>query len=456
MIVNRLCHAAGRAAPLLAAAFLATAAGDHAAAQDGADGISYADVLAAPDDLDVNFRYARQQIEAGRLDRAGTVLERLLIARPDWNEVRLLYGVVLYRLGQHAEAELELAAVNAEALTREDRATLARFRALAAREQARISGSVGLTAGLHYDTNRNNFPLDGAFQIDLPDLGPTLVEGREGENADLGRYALVDGTVVRDTGLQRLSEVSVDAAALVDDQVEEDQLDALSGLIGVGALYGADFADIRPRVLVRHINLGDEPYLTSGEARLRAERRIGTDARLLAHVEATGGYEDFSGVDADPFAFESSGAFYALEVGARYVPVDRLRLSAQYRFTGKEAEQDYEAFLAHGIRVEAEYVVTPGLSVTGFGAYTRQDFDSPDPFVSRTTEQGDNEIAAGLGAFVSIDTVLQAAGIEAPDAATRDLVLGLTGSFRQVESNIDNFDYRNFRLGVSLTKRFNF
>jgi len=452
--VKRGMRGALAGACLGAAATLALPA--PAAAQDLGEPIPYSAILAAPNDLELNFRYARQQIAAGRLPAAAATLERLLIVQPDWHQVRLLYGVVLYRLGQTAEARGEFAVIPPEALSDGDRAVLAEYQTLAAREEQEITGSLGITLGSHYDTNRNNFPLDGRFRIDLPGVGDTIIIGQDDENADIGLYALIDGRVDFDTGQQRLSRVSIEAAGLVDNQIEEDDLDAISGLIGLGALYDADVVDLKPRLIYRRIGLGGEQYLSSGEARLRAERRIGTDGRLKAFAEVSGGIEDFSGVDADPFASESDGPFFGAGIGVSYVPVDDLRLSARYAFTLKDADESFESFDAHGIQLAAEYVVAPGMSLSAIGGYTRQNFDAPDPFISSTIVQEDDEIFGGIGALISADAVLGAVGVTDVGPVADNLVLNISGDYRHVSSTLENFEYDNFRFNISLTKRFYF
>jgi len=238
--------------------------------------------------------------------------------------------------------------------------------------------------------------------------------------------------------------------------VEEDGLDLVSGLAAVGAVYAADVADLLPRAALRHIALDGEGYLTAAEARLRAEHRPGGDAQLVLFAEATGGYEDFSSVAADPFAGEADGAYGAAGLGAVWTPQDRLRLAARYAFTAKAADESFEAFRAHRIRLGAEVVAADGLSLTATLRYTRQDFRAPDPFISAAMERADNGFGGGAGAFVSVDRLLAAAGLGHGGGLAEDLVLGLTADYRRVDSNIVNFDTDNLRIGLTLTKRLRF
>jgi len=55
--------------------------------------ISYQQILDAPDDLRLNLQYARQEVKSGRLQQAAAALERLLLQRPNWDSLRLFYGI---------------------------------------------------------------------------------------------------------------------------------------------------------------------------------------------------------------------------------------------------------------------------------------------------------------------------------------------------------------------------
>ena len=73
-----------------------------------AETIAFEEILAAPNDLQLNLDYARQEVKSGRLQQAAAALERLLLIKPNWDSVRLFYGVVLYRLDDMGGAIREL------------------------------------------------------------------------------------------------------------------------------------------------------------------------------------------------------------------------------------------------------------------------------------------------------------------------------------------------------------
>lgn len=440
----------------LALCAVAFASGGDVRAQDAGGGrITFQQVFDNPGDFDLNFAYANQQIEDGNLPGAASTLERLLILEPEAHQVRLLYAIILYRLGQTDEARVEFDAVDRAALSTGDEATLDRFLTLTARAQQATSGWVGVTGGLQYDTNRNAFPLGGVFQVELPN-GSARLPGIGDENGDFGQFLLLDGRVDHDFGLQRIQRASIYGTGLGVNQVEESQLDVVSGLIGGSVLIDADVVDIEPSVNFLNVNLGGSQYLAATEGRIGFARAIGTDARYQVYGSVSGGYENFNGVEADPFAADQNGPFARADIGLLYTPTDRLQLTGFYRFTRSFAEADFEAFTANGLRFGGQYVVASGVSLSAFGGWTRQGFWAPDPFVSETTTRVDNLFDAGLGVVVSARSLLNYADIDPAGSAVDNLLLNVGGRYRRALSNLPNFEYDNLHFEMSITKRFFF
>ena len=91
------------------------------AAQDQGGAVTFAQVLAAPDNLDLNFDYARGEAQAGNLLSAAAAMERVLDARPDWATARLYYAGLLYRLDDVQGARVQLWLLNDGKLSQQER-----------------------------------------------------------------------------------------------------------------------------------------------------------------------------------------------------------------------------------------------------------------------------------------------------------------------------------------------
>jgi tetratricopeptide (TPR) repeat protein len=404
--------------------------------------VTYQRVLQNPDDLELNLRYARQQMAAGDLTSAASTLERILIKAPSSDRVRLLYGIVLYRLGNFGEADQELQAVNRGALPPGERATLDEFRTKIARKQRRVVGSVGVTAGLHYDTNRNAFPTGGDVQVNLGGRPTTFSVGGS-ENDDVGQLLMLDGRLDVATDLQRLPGFTFEAAGLIDNQVEADDLDVKSGMLRVETRYLADIVEIVPQATYRQITLGGEQYIRNPEARLRFRRGIL-------------GYKDYDEVDRDRFAEEQDGRYLTFAAGIDYTPVNQLALGVRYSYTDKNADQDFEAYGAHSLEATANWVVTSGVIVSGDGRITRRDYDAPDTFVSPSEEREDAIYRFGGGVAVTAQRISKTLNADLPKAVVDNLVFHLSAHYRETQSNFPNFEHDNVRTQFTITKRFPF
>ena len=73
--------------------------------------MTYADILANPDDIELNLAFAQNQIADGNVQGASAAYERILLIQPENARVRLLYAIVLFRLDSLKEAERELKTV---------------------------------------------------------------------------------------------------------------------------------------------------------------------------------------------------------------------------------------------------------------------------------------------------------------------------------------------------------
>ena len=120
--------------------------------------VTYQEVLKDPDNVELNFRFARTQVSQGNFRGASATLERILRLQPTLAPVRLLYAIVLFRLDNYAEAEREFEAIKALKVDQETAEKIDLFldRIRLARRTTRYAASVSF--GGQYDTNRTTAP----------------------------------------------------------------------------------------------------------------------------------------------------------------------------------------------------------------------------------------------------------------------------------------------------------
>lgn len=408
---------------------------------------SFGELLANISDPELNLRYAEGQVAEGRLDLAATTLERILLQRPDLDQVRLFYAAVLYRLDQIGEAEQEFRILQNRPLAASQQADVQRYLKLIEDRRKPLKGSVSLSAGLHYDDNRNAYPTNKQFDV----LG-VRIRGNGDEEGDLGKLLIASGEFTYDTGLQRTQELFGSLALFLDDQTEIDELDTHAILAQFGVRHRADFAVLIPSIYVNYIGLDGEKYLQDGGVRLRAERPVTPD--ILGYGEVELGYEKFGDSRTLPFASEQSGSYWATQLGARYTIDPRLAVEGWLRYRDKYAIS-YESYEGYQLGLRATKTFQRSAFLIVEAAFERQFYEDNDPFVSgKRRTDNDFGIAATVGQPLG-ELVAYATDEKLPDGWS-DVMLSFTGEYQNTESKIPNYDYDNWRAQVLLTKRWGF
>lgn len=126
--------------------------------------IKYTDVMKDPDNIELNFRFARQQVADGNVKGAAATLERILLIQPDLAVVRVFYAAVLIRLDSLDEAEQQLDLVSASGDPRASE-QVERYRDVIADRRQKTRISVSVAAGGQYDTNPSATPAGNSLLV---------------------------------------------------------------------------------------------------------------------------------------------------------------------------------------------------------------------------------------------------------------------------------------------------
>jgi hypothetical protein len=127
---------------------------------------TYDQVMAAPDDVELNLAYARSETAQGHLLSAAAAYERILMVRPEWDSVRLAYAKVLVGLDDRDGALEQLRLIETRNLSSSEKQEAARYRRrLEGKSRNSVTGY--LAAGAIYQTDAY-----GQFysQFNLPQL----------------------------------------------------------------------------------------------------------------------------------------------------------------------------------------------------------------------------------------------------------------------------------------------
>lgn len=398
------------------------------------DDIPFEAILKQPGDLDLNERFAREQIRRGDLRGAAITLERVLILSPDRARTRLLYAAVLYRLDALVDAERELRLLLDKPappyVTLEAKAYLDRIgdRRRKTRFEARLA------LGYGYDLNRNAAPeSDRALFFGQP----LLLDPASRRRADT--YASFAGSlgVSREFGGAKPQKVFAGFGYYRGEQTLIDVLDlqAYSAHAGLGLRFLG--LDVVPAAGFDHVLLSQSTYLRAPWQSLRVSRRLRAPVTLWAEVRRED--QEFQRTRLIPNGADRSGDQYDAATGVSWVATPRDRLGASAGFRRKSAVIRSLAYDRKSLGVDYTRLLGRGVFASASATAQFDRYDHSDPFVDRRRRRADDALVTNVlvGAPLSLlwkplNAFTATAGWE---------------RFAQ-HSNLENYAYTNHRFSA--------
>lgn len=395
-------------------------------------------VLARPDDKQLNYRFARTQVRSGDVKGASATLERLLILDPNQPRVRLFYALVLLRLDNAAEARRE-----AEAVLKTNPPEALRAEAQAALKQAekslrrtKVSGRLGI--GVEHDTNRNASPASGQS---LFAGTPVTLSASSRRRADPSFIAVGAVELRRDLGFQAGHEAYASLSYYRADQSKLKTLALQAHSFEAGAALKHRRWELTPAFLFDHVMLSGDTFLRDRGASLRLEnkRRGG----VVLYADLRGLYQDYAQTFFVRTAEERNGPQWDFSLGGMLPLSPRWRTGASYTHTEKAAARDYNGFRRDLARVDATWLPGRGMFVNGALAFGADRYDTPDTAVSRSLRRDSSlRASATFGAPLSL-----------LHPKLKDLMWTAGYEHYRNMSNLINYDYFNNRITSMLTYR---
>lgn len=411
-------------------------AAETAEAAAVSDSIPFAKILAAPGDVDLNERFAREQINRGDLRGAATTLERVLILAPGRDRTRLLYAAVLYRLDALQDAERELRLILARPAPADVITEANAFLKLIEGRRRKTHFDARVSVGYGYDDNRNSASDKDANLF----FGVPVVLNPDSRRQDDTNVTFSGALgVSRDFGGAKPQKAFAGLSYYRGEQTRINTLDLQAYSVNGGfALRGFGF-DFRPSAGFDHVLLSQSTYLRNVWAGLRVSRKI--RPRLEVYADFRRDEQKFVRTRLVPNAEDRTGDQYDLAVGANWVasPRDRFGFMAAHR--RKYARAVAQAYRRESLGVDYTRLLGRGMFLAAglVGQFDR--YDRPDRTLSHLGRQDDAVIGSLLfGAPLSL--------IWKP----LDGFMGTLGVERfQQSSNLINYDYSNNRLSAMLS-----
>jgi hypothetical protein len=433
----------------------AAAAGANEAAQMAPLGpnetVTYAQVLQAPADISLNYRFALSEIRAGRLKSASATLDRILLAHPDLAEVRLLYAIVLYRLDSDTDAVRELDTVSRMTLPPAIKTQVETYRAAIEKRRRTTRYSFNLSVGLQGDTNRSATPTDNkVLFIDIP-----LKVSKS--KADGALLAIGSFRVEHDPGFQDRHTLFAQTTSYMDEQHDLRRQSFQFHSAETGVNWNLPKDAVTTSMTLEHMRMQDRPYMLAFGPKLRLQHRIDAEFDVFGQVQYR--WQNFNNISATvdgsavaPLASNRSGARFDAEVGGRWTinPANQLELS--FNLTDKNAEVGYEAYKGEGVQLSHTWLLGNGQFLLSNAQAGLQIYDQRDSFISAKTRRdwtylGRVTYGVPVANLLPEDTVPQ---------GLAGLVMTTSVEAQRVKSSIANYDYSTIRGQWLLSKRWEF
>jgi tetratricopeptide (TPR) repeat protein len=411
--------------------------------------VTFEQVMADPDNIDLNFRYAQSQVARGDVKGAAATLERLLLIDPNLTRVRLFYGIVLFRLDNVEEAERTLREVRKQPMPASLQAEIDEYLRAIQRRKRLTRATASLSLGYEFDTNRNASP--SSKRRLLADTPIAVGSGTNRKRRDTSFLSIHNVTIHQDLGLQGGHEVFASFDHYLQEQTAIDDLDLMANTVRLGGLLKLDWARVTPSVSFEHLTLSRETFLRTPGLALDLERPLNRRVNLFG----SGGWdhEGYEAITENLSAPERKGDNLWIGGGADVVLTPTMRLTGSLSHNNKDAKAEYNSYKGYTLTGVHTWIWPKGqFFITSLG-WTRDEYDAPDTAIS-AIQRKDHQVRFRMTYGVPMSVV--AGRVEALQMAFKDLTA--TASYEQfhADSLITNYSYSNSKFLMLLTKTLEF
>lgn len=398
---------------------------------------TYQDVLANPDDTDLNYRYAVVQIRKGELRGASATLERVLMVSPNKPSVRLLRALVLYRLDNLQDAQRELETLKGLNLPPDLRATANAYQREIDRKGKRTHFGGRLGLGFEHDTNRNAAPSEGKalfFDVPLQLAGNSL---RRADESMIGMAALdARHQLPGPSG----HEVYGGYNYFRQDQRLVSAVDLQAHSVHGGAMFKVMGSRLAPSAGIDHVLFARDTFLVNRSLGFNLLRKLST--RLEGTADLLYTYNDFRRTRQSAVLDERSGPEWNLNFGANYEVRPTMRLFTGAGVSEKYAAKDYFNYRRYSATISPTWLLGRGAFLNTALQASFDRYAKSDTVISaKTREDNIYRLRGTLGAPLATSGMLSS------------LVATLSYEWYHADSSIPNYSYDNTKIMMMMNYR---
>ena len=411
--------------------------------------VTYEEILADPDNIDLNFRFAKAQVNRGNLVGASATLERILMIRPDLGSIRHFYALVLYRLDSLEEAKRELERASEASLTEAQRRQVDAYLRDIRKRQRRTKLTASSSLGWGFDTNRNASP---SSKRRLLSDAPVVLTGTSRKRRDTNLLSVTSLQITHDLRHQAGHQLIGSLTYFLGEQTAADDLDLQSFSVEGGAVFNTPLATITPTGFANYVYLSRETFQRSQGVKMKVERELGERIGLSASGSWT--REEFDPIVENASAPERDGDRINVTVGTQYTLTPSMQLSIEGAYENKDVDdlQQSNAYQGGKLTGSHTWLLGKGQFLLSGITYTRNSYDHPDVSIS-AAKRRDTQLRGRISYGAPVSLLFG-------EWLPADILENLTATFSTEHlrsiSNITNYTYSNTKLSMMLTKRVEF
>ncbi len=403
--------------------------------------VTYQDVMKDPDNIELNFRYARNLVAKGELLKSAGTLERILMVNPELPRVRLFYASVLFRLDNLEDADRELKTLKKQQLTDTMRAELDDYVDQIRRRRRKTHVSLSLGAGFDFDENRNSAPASGKRL--LADVSTVLDEASTRRN-DTSPTMNAGLDLSHDLGYQAGHAVFASLSYFRSEQNRLRTLNLQSYNWSAGGTFKSPAVDVTLIMAFGHLVLAETTYQRSHGPTLRLDKKLGESLSVFG----TAGHQrqDYARTRVVPTADQKTGDQLFGGGGFNASFSRGLSLSGSFTHTFQGAREAFNTYRREAWNLALTKVLAKG-RFTQLSFSPQLDFyDAAELALSRKIRQ-DHTYRCRLTYGTPLGFVA---------APLNDVLATFSYEYFHALSNLPNNAYTNNKLSSGLSYRLNF
>lgn len=410
------------------------------------NGPAYQNVLASPDNLSVNVRFLEVQLANGDFEGASITLQRILLINSNFDEARLIRVAVFLRLGDHLGAAADLAYLEDQPLSAEDRAQADRLAEHVQPDSSAPGLSGVVRIGAIYDSNAGQSP--GAGNLINVNSFSFPTNGRFGAFGELQFVGDVpfgggDGHALRIEG-HGFARAHTDGSSAHS-----------YARLAVGPRFDLGFAFFDLMAVGGLEFIGSELYGTrlGGRAELIVDVSDVVAANL--RVEAVHDAVDVSLQTAPNNAGDGDGLVLSVRPSVTYLANNLWSLVAHGLYVNKDAGSGWFSYSAFGGGLTAQYRSAEGYRFQVGASVQDVSYDTVNPLFVAYPAREETRYQLDVALSAPLSKVLELFGNDEMNADwASDWSLETFARYSANQSNVPVFDSNNITVGIAFARRF--